>query len=534
MAPGPKKIVNVERGKHQPHEFDKYEGVVLETAHIQTPIEEIYFTGNMLSKYEACTESLKDIINTDGDNEETWEKFDAYFTKFLNMSWATNWDGMKYDIVFYGVSGYTGYLMIQYLKRTALKRNPEPFTFAFAGRTANKVRELRDREFMGTDWEDIPILQASYDDVFSLMDLCRSAYVIVNVAGPYMLTQGELLLDCCCRCGTDYCDVSGEIPWSHRTLALHEQARKSKVTLIPSAAVAGGYPDLLTFLLAKKLREEHGEELRRSIGFFTGGGTVAGASGGTLASRGAMSNASDETRKLMADPFALGGFIPSFDRNGMKEMNIQTGTGKVTHKVRKEDTDAQLSKVSQCPYTGVWRAPHMYSYFDTRICRRSNALLADRMNQPYGKDFCFQEFLMLPPEIAQMAASGVKAPAGPSVADEKAALKEKGLYFQQGSGPDLNALDDAYISINMWAQTTGGHEARCGLVGRDGYFETARCAVEMAMTLRFDKEKLPVVGGVLNATVVGQTWYADRLINSGMGFRMGDWFAFEEMKPPPF
>lgn len=247
-----------------------------------------------------------------------------------------------------------------------------------------------------------------------------------------------------------------------------------------------------------------------------------------------MSNASDETRKLMADPFALGGFIPSFDRNGMKEMNIQTGTGKVTHKVRKEDTDAQLSKVSQCPYTGVWRAPHMYSYFDTRICRRSNALLADRMNQPYGKDFCFQEFLMLPPEIAQMAASGVKAPAGPSVADEKAALKEKGLYFQQGSGPDLNALDDAYISINMWAQTTGGHEARCGLVGRDGYFETARCAVEMAMTLRFDKEKLPVVGGVLNATVVGQTWYADRLINSGMGFRMGDWFAFEEMKPPPF
>ena len=42
---------------------------------------------------------------------------------------------------------------------------------------------------------------------------CRSAHVIVNVAGPYMLTQGELLLDCCCRCGTDYCDVSGEIPW---------------------------------------------------------------------------------------------------------------------------------------------------------------------------------------------------------------------------------------------------------------------------------------------------------------------------------
>lgn len=59
----------------------------------------VYFTGNMLSKYEACTDSLKacdasgpscahseqpirqDIINTDGDNEETWEKFDEHFTK---------------------------------------------------------------------------------------------------------------------------------------------------------------------------------------------------------------------------------------------------------------------------------------------------------------------------------------------------------------------------------------------------------------------------------------------------------------------
>jgi len=88
--------------------------------------------------------------------------------------------------------------------------------------------------------------------------------------------------------------------------------------------------------------------------------------------------------------------------------------------------------------------------------------------------------------------------------------------------------------MNAWAETTGGHQARCGIVGRDGYFETARCAIEMAMTLRFDKQSLPIVGGVLNATVVGQTWYADRLINSGLNFRMGSWFTHEEMKPPPF
>ena len=40
----------------------------------------------------------------------------------------------------------------EYLKRVSLKRNPEPFTFCFAGRTPSRVAELRDREFAGTQW----------------------------------------------------------------------------------------------------------------------------------------------------------------------------------------------------------------------------------------------------------------------------------------------------------------------------------------------------------------------------------------------
>jgi len=296
--------------------------------------------------------------------------------------------------------------------------------------------------------------------------------------------------------------------------------------------MAGGYADLLTFLCAKKLREEHGEELRRAVVYFFSGGTVAGASGGTLATRGAMSSASDEERKLLADPFALGGFIPQVDRNGIKEVNVQTGTGKLIHKTRKEDLDAVLSKVSQCPYTGIWRAPYTYSYFDSRIVRRSNALLADLQNQPYGRDFNFQEFMLLPPEMAAAAASGAKA-SGPSAASEKEMLEQQGLYYKQGDGPPLDQLDDAFVSAHCWAQTPSGNEMRCSLVGADGYFETARAAVEMAMTLRFDKEQLPNRGGVLNATVAGQTWWAERLINSGVKFKMGSWFSPEEWTPPP-
>mmetsp|Transcript_6476 Transcript_6476/g.20820 ORF Transcript_6476/g.20820 Transcript_6476/m.20820 type:complete len:528 (-) Transcript_6476:157-1740(-) len=518
--------------------LNKLEGLEFEDETPVSPIEKEYFTGDMLSKYEPCCDALNRIIASDGEDEDVWETFEECFNKFLDFSWVSNWDGNKYDIVFYGVSGYTGYLMMQYLKRTALKRNPEKFTFAFAGRTVSKIAEQRDKNFAGTEWEDTAILAANYDDPITVIDLAKSAHCIVNVAGPYMLAQGEKLIDACCICGTDYCDVSGEIPWTLRAMDLDTRAKKGNACIIPSSAVAGAYPDLLVFMTARKLLEDTGKELRRAIAYCRGGGAAAGSSGGTLATRAAMSNASDKVRKAMADPYSLGGFVPDIDRNGCKEIQIQQGTGKVNMKTRKDDTDAVLSKVSQCPYTGCWRAPWVYSYFDTRIVRRSNQILADRSDKPYGKTLAFQEFMMLPPEALMQAANiketgGEKIPrTGPSVGSEKELLEQQGKYYKQGEGPPLEELSDAWISAFMYAETVTGETMKCGLVGCDGYYETARCAVEMAMTLRFDKAELPFKGGVMNAASCGQTWYANRLIQSGIKWKMGAWFDEKDMSPP--
>lgn len=254
-----------------------------------------------------------------------------------------------------------------------------------------------------------------------------------------------------------------------------------------------------------------------------------------------MSQAPDEIRKKMADPFTLGGFIPDIDRNGIKEVLIEHGTGRCTQKTRREETDAALSKVGVCPYTGLWRAPFTYAYFNTRIIRRSNQMLADMENRPYGRHFNFQEFMMLPPEAvaqiqAMQASGGGQAPkaAGPSVADEKEMLEAQGKYYKQGEGPPLEDLGDAWIAAFMWAQTTSGKELRCSICGCDGYFETARCAVEWAMTVRFDYDKLPHKGGVLNATVIGQEHWARRLIASGPKFTMGSWLKEEDLGPPGF
>mmetsp|Transcript_74879 Transcript_74879/g.165666 ORF Transcript_74879/g.165666 Transcript_74879/m.165666 type:complete len:226 (-) Transcript_74879:72-749(-) len=225
----------------------------------------------------------------------------------------------------------------------------------------------------------------------------------------------------------------------------------------------------------------------------------------------------------------------------MKEVTIQPGTGQVTLKIRKEDTDAILSKVSQDPITGIWRAPHVYAYFDTRIVRRSNAQLADLEDRPYGRNFTFQEFVMLPPEMLQQAAAIQEAggelpkgPAGPSVSSEKEALMAQGKYFKQGEGPPLEELGDAWTAQFAYAETVDGQSMKCSFVGRDGYYETARCAVEFAMTCRFDREELPHKGGCLNAAVAGQKWYLRRIIQSGVKYSMGKWLEEEDCAPPDF
>lgn len=511
------------------------------------PFQKIYFSDEMVSKYEPLVSAMEVVAELGDTDEEAWKDYQYHLGKYRSFEWCSNWDGKRYDIVFYGVSGYTGYLMMQYLLRVALKKNPEPFTFAFAGRTPSKVQDCRDRNFAGTQWADTPILQMSYDDVFSVIDLVKSARTIINVAGPYMLTQGEVMIDCAIQMGTHYCDISGEIPWTLRLVDLHKHALAKGVHVIPSSASAGGYPDLMVFLMAQRMRDEYGEELRKAVCYQTGGGAAAGSSGGTLKTRTVMSSAGDEVRKKMADPFSLGGFIPSRDRWGIKYCDIEKGTGKVTSKLRGEDMDANMSKISEDKKLGIWRGPFVYSYFDTRIVRRSNMLFADLCNRPYGQNLCFMEYAILPTEALMAAAAAKeatkaeggaaaapKAAGGVGVEAEKAALEAAGKYFKEGDGPKLEDLDDAWVGYFGYAETVSGKEIKCSFVGRDGYFETARVAVEMALTLCFDYDKLECRGGVLTPTVSGGKVLAQRIIASGSKFKMGDWHSGAECSPPPY
>merc|ERR1712013_652147 len=108
------------------------------------------------------------------------------------------------------------------------------------------------------------------------------------------------------------------------------------------------------------------------------------------------------------------------------------------------------------------------------------------------------------------------AQTGGSVADEKKRLQEQGKFFEQGTGPDLNNLSDAWLGVMCQVWSESGKTFKCGFVGGDGYFETARACVETAMCLRFGRDKLLIQsGGILTAAAVCGTSVITRLMGSG-------------------
>eukprot|EP00667_Euglena_gracilis_P005397 EG_transcript_5435 len=396
-----------------------------------------------------------------------------------------------YDVVFYGATGYTGRLVLQYLKDRYTDK-PADFSFALAGRNAAKLEAVRDEYFAGTPFADVPVEAAPMDHMWSLKQLVNKCRCIVDLAGPFLTSGAEALVEACIIYECDYVDVNGELPFTHNLTRLHDQAKYNRVMVVPNSAMAGGLPDIVTHVAATALRERHGEDVRRVVAYVQMSDYNAMApSGGTLATRAAMANAPAEVKALMGDPFALGGRVAGD---------------------REEDSDRTLMTVAQDPLG--WRAPYNYAFMETRVVRRSNALHLLLGGQNYGPQFNYQEYSLWPTEAAAREA---KERAG-SVKKEEEDLKKGGRYYAQGEGPSLQDRDSSKCIFTAVATTESGKEVRATLETRDGYYETAHIAVEVALCLLKERARLPYgsKGGVLTPSVACGSVLVDRLVATGM------------------
>lgn len=109
----------------------------------------------------------------------------------------------KKPVVVYGVSGYTGRLICEYLRELGVP-------FVAAGRDAEKVREVVEK-IPGIETADYEIAEADAT-VEGLTALFEGAQVVCNTAGPF-IKFGPAAVEAAFAVGAHYTDTTGEQDW---------------------------------------------------------------------------------------------------------------------------------------------------------------------------------------------------------------------------------------------------------------------------------------------------------------------------------
>ncbi|MGH0030743.1 MAG: saccharopine dehydrogenase family protein [Myxococcota bacterium] len=403
----------------------------------------------------------------------------------------------EFDIVLWGASGFTGQLVAEYLLGRYGVENS--FRWALGGRNERKLDAVRD----ALDAPALPLVLGDGDDAASLDALASRSRVVCTTVGPYA-RYGSKLVAACAKAGTHYCDLTGELHWIRRMIDAHQDdAVRSGALLVPTCGFDSIPSDLGTFFVQREMRARDGApspHVKAGAAAFSGG-----FSGGTVASMLFMMEdaAKDPSiRRIMADPYAID------PDGGAKRPPSPDRTGPAW------DEDF-----------GQWTAPFVMAGINTRVVRRSNALLGDA----YGRDFRYDEFTL----TGAGPAGGAKAAAlsaGTLLAMGSMALGPiRRLVAPRlpapGEGPSREEQEKGFWEMLFYASSPRGDDApglRARLAGdRDpGYGSTSKMLGEAAVALALDAPD--AVGFHTPASALGDG-LIDRLQKSaGVAFEVLD------------
>ncbi len=376
----------------------------------------------------------------------------------------------EFDLVLWGATGFTGQLVAEYL----LERygRSDAFRWALGGRNRARLSALRHR--LGAS--DLPLVMGDAGDAASMRSLADRTRVVCTTVGPYA-RYGSRLVAACARAGTDYCDLTGELHWIRRMIDAHQlEAEASGARLVPTCGFDSIPSDLGVFFVQREMRARCGRpspHVKCRVA-----GLRGGASGGTIASMLALLEAATSdasVRRILADAYALD---PAGHPRGPDGPDA-----------RLPERDADFEE---------WTAPFVMSAVNTRVVRRSNALLGDA----YGPGFRYEESLLTGAGLAgALKAAGIAAGTGLGMG-LMALGPIRRLVARRlpapGEGPTRQQREKGYWDLRFWAappEGSGSAPLRVRLRGdRDpGYGSTARMLGESAVCLALDP--LEVGGG---------------------------------------
>ena len=402
----------------------------------------------------------------------------------------------EFDVVVWGATGFTGKWVAKHLYDHYTQ---DTLRWAVAGRNANKIDELRD--FIGDKEKEITSLIADSNDEISLQKMVKKTKVIISTVGPYAY-YGSLLVKACAEAGTHYVDLTGEVPWMRDMIdEYHTTAIKSGARIVHSCGFDSIPSDMGNYFIQSRAKEKFNNYLN-SVRFALVK-SKGGVSGGTVHS---LLNVIEQAvkdkkiRRLMGNPYSLNP-DPSFK-------GVDKG-------------DQRSAKYSD--ELGKWTAPFVMAGINTRIVRRSNALMGFK----YGKDFSYTETMATGAGFkGRSAASSIAGGlslftiVGLSKVGRKLISK---ILPSQGEGPNVDPENPGFYNIAFFGETKGGDKLRAKVTGDadPGYGSTSKMLAESAICLALCEDKLEVGGGFWTPSSAMGDHLLNRLEdNAGLTFEL--------------
>jgi len=369
----------------------------------------------------------------------------------------------EYDLVLMGATGFTGRLVAEYLM--ARHGAGGDLRWALAGRSQDKLGRIRAE--LGADADSLPAIVADSHDPHSLDALARRTKVICTTVGPYALHGSDLVAACAAN-GTDYCDLSGEVPWMRRMLDTHREAARASGARIVHCCGFDSIPsDLGVWFAQQEARERFGKALERVR--LRVKAAKGGLSGGTFASMlniVAESRRDEDTAKILKNPYAL---CPADARKGPRQPYV--------------------SGPKHDDVVGAWTAPFIMAAINTRVVHRSNAL----QEHAYGENFRYDEAVLTGTGLggrlkAVAVSAGMGAFALGAAFSPTRALLGKLVLPRPGEGPSAEQREAGFFNIVIEGRTAAGNSLRVRVRGdRDpGYGSTSKMIGEAAVCLARD------------------------------------------------
>jgi short subunit dehydrogenase-like uncharacterized protein len=286
----------------------------------------------------------------------------------------------EFDIVVYGATGFVGKLTAEYLAKAGGYAR-----IALAGRSAERLRAVR--ETLGAAAQSWPILQADALSPSTLDAMAARTQVVITTVGPYT-RYGLPLVAACAAAGTDYADLTGEAMFVRNSINLyHKQAADTGARIVHACGFDSVPSDLSVYALYRRARDDGSGELENTdfvVRSFRGG-----LSGGTIATMLEVMNTASsdpDARRQLTDPYTL-----STDRGVEPELG------------RQPDLPWRRGRAIAPELDGVWTTGFLMAPYNTRIVRRSNALL----DWAYGRRFRYTESMSVGSSFVAPAASAM-------------------------------------------------------------------------------------------------------------------------------